>query len=85
MNIELFLLLWAFRKTGVFRHRLLVAYVVFYGMLRFGLEFFRGDNEAAFVGLTIPQLTGLPFVVAGGAFLLQRPRRAFDELVTRGV
>jgi len=38
-----------------------------YGLIRFGVEFFRADNSPAYWGLTISQVISIAFVVVGGA------------------
>ena len=81
----LLVLLWVLRAKGMFGHRLLAAYVVFYGLLRFGLEFFRGDNEAVFISLTVPQLTSLPVVVIGAVVVCQRTRQVQNSFLTSGI
>ena len=41
------------------------AYFVGYGMIRFGIEFLRGDPRAAFWGLSIGQVISIALVLAG--------------------
>ena len=42
---------------------------VFYGLLRFSIEFIRDDNPFEFAGLTISQLIGLAMIVLGLSFM----------------
>jgi phosphatidylglycerol:prolipoprotein diacylglycerol transferase len=49
---------------------LFAAYLFFYGLLRFTVEFWRGD-QTAFAGLTPPQWTSL-LLIAGSLFLFGR-------------
>lgn len=43
------------------------AMMIGYGLIRFGVEFFRADNSPAYWGLTISQAISIAFVVVGGA------------------
>jgi phosphatidylglycerol---prolipoprotein diacylglyceryl transferase len=52
-----------------------------YGLIRFGVEFFRADNSPAYWGLTISQAISIAFVVVGGAALLRRPQPALSPQV----
>jgi len=49
-------------------------YLLGYGLARFIIEFFRGDQVPFALGLTLPQLTSLALVAAGAFLLLRRPR-----------
>lgn len=46
-----------------------------YGVIRFGVEFFRADNAPAYLGLTISQVISVVFIVVGGLALLLRVQR----------
>lgn len=52
------------------------AMMIGYGIVRFGVEFFRADNSPAYWGLTISQAISVLFVVVGGAGLFWRPEAA---------
>lgn len=70
-------------RHSLFRGRLIWAYLVLYGLSRFVIEFFRGDNAPVLAGLTISQIVGIPVVVAGGvAFYLSL--RSSGKPGTRG-
>ena len=57
---------------------LLLVYGVVYGLWRFGVEFLRGDNPAAWRGLTIFQLASLVLIaVSAGALLRKRAVRSW--------
>lgn len=43
------------------------AMMICYGLMRFGVEFFRADNSPAYWGLTISQVISISFVLVGGA------------------
>ncbi len=60
LSIALFVVLTRFYKKG----RVLASYLVGYGTIRFGLEFFRGD-QALLSGLTLPQWLSLGLVIVG--------------------
>jgi phosphatidylglycerol---prolipoprotein diacylglyceryl transferase len=45
------------------------AMLIGYGLIRFGVEFFRADNSAAYWGLTISQAISIAFVTVGGVAL----------------
>lgn len=55
------------------RGRLSGAYCLGYGLLRFGLEFLRGDQTPFFLGLTLQQLISIGMIAAGGWFLMLSP------------
>ena len=44
------------------------AYFIGYGVMRFIIEFFRGDN-AKMLGLTIAQYIGIGVILAGSLFM----------------
>ena len=52
-----------------FRRGTCAAYLVGYGVIRFCLEFARGDPRAAFWGLSIGQVISIGLVLAGLALL----------------
>jgi phosphatidylglycerol:prolipoprotein diacylglycerol transferase len=58
--------LYLFRLAGEKRNEgsVFAAYLFFYGVLRFCLEFLRGD-QTLYAGLTLPQWTSLGLVAAG--------------------
>ena len=51
------------------------AYLAGYGVIRFCMEFFRGDPRAAFWGLSIGQVISMGIVAAGVALFLVTRRR----------
>ncbi len=53
-----------------FRRGTCAAYLVGYGIIRFSVEFFRGDPRAAFWGLSIGQVISIGLVFAGIALFL---------------
>ena len=51
-------------------------YLVGYGVIRFCMEFFRGDPRAAFWGLSIGQVISIGLIAAGAAlFAATRPKK----------
>ncbi len=65
-NLALFAGLLAFDRRRRFDGQVWWTYVVAYGVLRFGIEFFRGDYEARYAGvLTLSQFIALALIVAG--------------------
>ena len=65
--LALFALLLALRVTGLSRHRGLVsgAYLVGYGLIRFGLEFLRGDERAQVFSFSIGQTISFALMAVG--------------------
>jgi phosphatidylglycerol:prolipoprotein diacylglycerol transferase len=64
-----------------FRRGTCAAYMVGYGVIRFCIEFMRGDPRAAFWGLSIGQVISVCLVAAGAVlfFSTRRMRRAADS------
>lgn len=54
--------------------RVFAAYLFYYSLIRFSLEFMRGDQETAGL-LSIPQWTSLVLAIAGSVFLFRPGRR----------
>lgn len=52
------------------------AWLFLYGVARFFIEFFRGDEAPVVAGLTLPQVLAILAVVAGGTLWLRRPSEA---------
>ncbi len=53
------------------------SYLIGYGTLRFGVEFFRGDQTPFWCGMTLQQLVSLGIIFVGG-MLLNRARKPRD-------
>lgn len=65
-NLLIFIGLAVFWKHRRFRGQIFLAYLVAYGVLRFCLEFFRGDTERGFVGmLSTSQVISLLAITGG--------------------
>ena len=58
-----------------FRRGTAGAYFIGYALIRFFLEYLRGDPRAAVLGLSISQAISLGMVLLGGAFLWVSFRR----------
>ncbi len=72
--VMLFVLLRGLQRPSVLRHpgRLFGLYLAGYAALRFGVEYTRGDNAPAAMGLTVPQLVSVALFLAGIALALRR-------------
>lgn len=70
VSLAVFALLLSFRarRSG----EIVGAWLFFYGLARFFMEFFRGDEAPLVVGLTMPQVLSIFAVIAGGALWLHR-------------
>jgi phosphatidylglycerol:prolipoprotein diacylglycerol transferase len=55
--------------------RLFGTYLISYAVIRFFIEFLRGDQTVAWAGLTLQQLISLGALLAGGLLIAPRPRR----------
>ena len=66
-------LLFVYRRLG--RHTAAL-YLMGYAVIRFGMEFLRGDPRAAFFGLSIGQLISVGMLLVGVVFLSFGRRRA---------
>ena len=71
-NLFILLLLLRLFRMPAFRGVLLWVYLLAYGMLRFVVEFYRGDPRPMVGPLSIHQLVCLGFILVGGAMLARR-------------
>lgn len=55
--------------------RVFGAYLAGYGLLRFGLEYTRGDQPVLWAGLTLQQIISLALVLSGTVLIFQLPQR----------
>ena len=62
-----------------FRRGTCAAYLVGYGVIRFCIEFMRGDPRAAFWGLSIGQVISVCLVAAGAALFFSTRRMSTSE------
>ena len=70
----LFILLRRFSQRRIFKKgTLFVFYLLTYGVMRFFMEFLRGDQERAFWGLTLAQLLSM-VLIASSIFLWKQKR-----------
>ncbi len=67
--VALFLLLRFIYKKNSTTGLTVAVYMLFYGMLRFTTEFFRGDSAHPVLGLTVSQLVALGLMAAGLGWL----------------
>lgn len=76
-SLAIFALLLSFRvrRPG----EIAGAWLFFYGLARFFVEFFRGDQAPFAAGLTLPQVLSVFAVIAGGALWLRRETAASTQ------
>jgi phosphatidylglycerol:prolipoprotein diacylglycerol transferase len=75
----IFLVLAAKSRKKAFDGQILLLYLILYAILRYGIEFFRGDKERGFViagWLSTSQLLSLFLLIAAVLALLYRRRRS---------
>ena len=70
--IFLFVILRALQRKRLFNGEIFLGYVVGYAVIRFGLEFLRGDNPKILLGLTISQLISVVVFAVGLTLFLHR-------------
>ena len=70
--LGVFAVLYHLRTRKRFEGQLLGVYFLLAGLVRFGVEFFRGDprGPALLAGMPVTQVTALGLALAGGVFLL---------------
>jgi phosphatidylglycerol:prolipoprotein diacylglycerol transferase len=69
------------RKVPSFRGKLIWVFLLAYGLLRFGIEFYRGHPRAMLGVLSLNQVVCIVFAVVGAFFLVrQSPARKGDSL-----
>jgi len=74
--IMLYIVLLFIRERGMFDGCVFSMYVILYSIFRFVIEFFRGDSQVLFLGLTLAQIISLAMLLCGIAmyrFLSRRP------------
>lgn len=79
-NLALFGLIMAVRKKKRFEGQLFWGYVVVYGVMRFLIEFARGDERGSFLlGLSPAQQVGVLLCLSGAVMLFVLSKRAHRE------
>lgn len=68
INLAIFVTLFALRKQPEMEGRLLWLYLILYGIGRFGVELFRGDERAMVGPISFNQVVCLLFIAVGVAF-----------------
>jgi phosphatidylglycerol:prolipoprotein diacylglycerol transferase len=68
--VAIFLILRVLYRKGTPTGLIVGLYMLFYGMLRYTTEFFRGDSAHPLLGLTVSQLVAVGLMVAGLAVLV---------------
>jgi hypothetical protein len=71
-NLVIFAILLALRNRPAFRGALLWVYLLSYGLLRFIVEFYRGDVRPMVGFLSLSQVVCIAFVLVGGVMLTRR-------------
>lgn len=74
LSFILFAGLWTFRKKITFDGQLFLTYVMGYGVIRFFLEFFRGDSLLLFNLVPVPHAMSVIIFVVGLALYLYRKK-----------
>ena len=67
-------LMWLIHKRKTPPGMVALFYLMGYGVIRFVLEFFRGDNQPIYLGMTISQVTSLLLLAIAIAFAVWRAR-----------
>lgn len=76
LNFALFFLLWYLLRKSKFAGRLLYLYLCLYAVIRFTLEFWRGDEARGFLlGLSTSQLISIFVFLFGLAMMLLKSRQ----------
>jgi phosphatidylglycerol:prolipoprotein diacylglycerol transferase len=68
------LAVWLHRRKALFQGEIAIRMLVGYSVGRFALEFFRGDNQPNYLGMTISQVTSLLLLAIAIAFAVWRAR-----------
>jgi phosphatidylglycerol:prolipoprotein diacylglycerol transferase len=66
--LALFVFLKTLRKKSVFTGQVFLSWAIFYGLIRFLIEFLRGDNRLFFAGLTLSQIVSAVLFFIGILF-----------------
>ncbi len=76
----LFLVLWQLLRHDKLKGRLLMLYLVLYGIFRFIIEYFRGDDYRGFIfGLSTSQFISIFVVIGAGAYFAFKTMRREHE------
>jgi len=68
------LAIWLHRRKALFNGEVAIRLLAGYSVARFVLEFFRGDNQPVYWGMTISQVTSLLLLATAIAAVLWRVR-----------
>jgi len=74
MSFILFLGLWYWRKKVPFDGQLFITYLIGYGVIRFFLEFFRGDSLLLFNLVPVPHAISVVIIILGGSLYIYRSK-----------
>lgn len=77
INLLLFILLASLLKRDLLKGHLLLLYIIFYSIMRFVLEFWRGDVARGFIlGLSTSQFISLVLITLAGLIWIDLRKRA---------
>lgn len=79
LDLVLFGILWGIRRHTAFEGQLFAIYLMGYGTIRFGLEFFRGDSLDLIWGIPVAQAISAVFFMAGLILYGVGSRRAVSQ------
>ena len=65
LDLALFFILWQVAKRTPKSSQLVWLYLIGYGLIRFGMEFFRIDPAVVIIGIRLPQLIAILMVIVG--------------------
>lgn len=74
MSFGLFLGLWYMRKKTPFDGQLFITYLIGYGVIRFFLEFFRGDSLLLFNLIPVPHAISVVIIILGIILYIYRSK-----------
>lgn len=71
LNFLVFIILFVFFKLKIFKPKIIFSlYLIFYGLIRFLLEFLRTDHTLMVLGIRWPQIFSLGLVLIGAILIL---------------
>lgn len=82
LNLILFAGLWKWRKKVTFDGQLFLTYVMGYGIIRFFLEFFRGDSLLIFNLIPVPHfISAIIFILALVIYIYRNKGKASENVL----
>lgn len=77
------LAIWLHRRKAAFAGEISIRLLAGYSVVRFGLEFFRADNQPIYLGMTISQVTSLGLLAIAIWFSARRSRATAVPFATQ--